>query len=254
MTSTPALPCSEVDELAAAYALGAVDPHEEQAISAHLTSCTERHEEARDSIVGGATVTTMLDPIAPSPALRDRVMMTVARTPQDHRLHMAPVAESNRSGVPAPRRAWWQVSPVASAVAALGFAAAVGLGAWGITVNSELRERDSALRAVAAADAIYAASGEAGSGWVIQTGAEARFVATGLTDLPSNRLYELWVIDDEGNAAPAGTFTDTDVTLVTLERGLEGASMIAVTVERERVEQPTSDPVLVAQITPSDDV
>ena len=115
-------------------------------------------------------------------------------------------------------------------------------------LNDELRERDAALQAVASADAIYGASGEAGSGWLIQTGDEARFVATDLADLPSDRLYELWVIDGEGIASAAGTFTETDVTLVKLERSLEGASVFAVTVERERVDRPTSDPVIVAEV------
>lgn len=248
MTGAPTLLCSEVDELAAAYALGAVEPHEERAISAHLTSCAERHEEARDAIAGGAVVAASLEPSTASAALRDRVMATVARTPQDHRPHVAPVTQRNRGVVSTPRRAWWQFSPFPAALAAVGLAAAVGFGAWGMTINNELQERNAALRAVASADAIYAASGEAGSGWLIQTGDEARFVATDLTDLPSNRLYELWVIDGEGVPAPAGTFTDTDVTLVKLERSLEGASMFAVTVERERVERPTSDPVMVAEI------
>lgn len=250
MTRIQGIVCSEVDELAAAYAVGGVEPHEEQAISAHLTSCSEPHAETRDLIVGGAVVPTMLEPITPSAALRERLMSTVARTPQDHRLHTAPVPDRVRAVVSAPRRAWWQANPLPSALAAVGLAAAVGLGAWGLTVNNELREREAALGAVASADAIYAASGAAGSGWLIQTGDEARFMATDLTELPSDRLYELWVIDAEGNAAPAGAFTDTDVALVKLERGLEGAAMFAVTVERELVEQPTSEPVMVAQIDP----
>lgn len=248
MTRAPELRCLEVDELAAAYALGAVEPHEEHAIGAHLAACPERHDEARDSIVGGAVVPTALEPITPSADLRNRLMATVARTPQDHRLHMAPVGERTRGVVSTPRRAWWQLSSSPSVLAAVGLTAAVGLGAWGITTNNELRERDAALRAVASADAVYAASGQAGSGWLVLTGDDARFIAADLTDLPSDRLYELWVIDGEGNAAPAGTFTDTDVTLVKLERGLEGAAMFAVTVERERVEQPTSEPVMVAEI------
>jgi anti-sigma-K factor RskA len=248
MTDPRAHLCSEIDELAAGYALGAVDPHEERGISAHLTSCAEPHAEARDYVAAAAALPSVLDPITPSAALRDRLMSTVARTPQDHRLHTAPVAESNSRLPSRPRRPWWQLSPLPSALAAAAFAAAIGLGAWGLTLNSDLRERDAALRAVASADAIYAASGEAGSGWLIQTGDEARFVATELADVPSDRLYELWVIDDEGNAMAAGTFTDTDLTLVNLERGLEGASVFAVTVEHERVDRPTSDPVIVAEI------
>lgn len=248
MTGITSFQCSEVDALAAAYALGALEPDEERAISSHLMSCTEAHDETRDFIEGAAAVPIVLDPVAPSAALRARVMRTVARTPQDHRLHTAPVAHSNRRGASTWRRAWWQVGPLPSALAAVGLAAAVGLGAWGLSISTELRERDAALRAVASADAIYAASGEAGSGWLFQTGDEARFVAADLADLPSDRLYQLWVIDAEGNAAAAGTFTDTDVTLVPLERSLEGATLFAVTVERQRVEQPTTEPVLVAEI------
>ena len=248
MTGFRSFHCSQVDDLAASYALGAMEPEEERAISSHLTSCTEAHNEARASIEGAAALTTVLDPVAPSAALRARVMGTVARTPQDHRLHTAPVAESNRRAASTQRRAWWQVGPLPSAIAAVGLAAAVGLGAWGWSINTELRERDAALRAVASADAVYAASGEAGSGWLIQTGDEARFIAADLAALPSDRLYQLWVIDAEGNAAAAGTFTETGVTHVPLERSLEGAALFAVTVERERVEQPTTDPVLVAEI------
>ena len=248
MTGMRPFNCSEVDELAAVYALGAGEPDEEREISSHLSDCTEPHDAARDFIEGAAALTAVLDPVAPSAALRARVMGTVARTPQDHRLHTAPVAERNRRLASRRQRAWWQVGPLPSALAAVGLAAAVGLGAWGMSINNELRERDAALRAVASADAMYAASGQAGSGWLIQTGDEARFVAADLADLPSDRLYQLWVIDPEGNAAAAGTFTETGVTHVPLERSLEGAALFAVTVERERVEQPTTDPVLVAEI------
>ena len=169
MTGFRSFHCSQVDDLAASYALGAMEPEEERAISSHLTSCTEAHNEARASIEGAAALTTVLDPVAPSAALRARVMGTVARTPQDHRLHTAPVAESNRRAASTQRRAWWQVGPLPSAIAAVGLAA-------------------------------------------------------------------------------AGTFTETGVTHVPLERSLEGAALFAVTVERERVEQPTTDPVLVAEI------
>jgi anti-sigma-K factor RskA len=242
------LDCSRTDELAAAYALGALDGSDERALSAHLVTCDRLHAEARSLIDAAAVLPASLDPVAPSPALRDRLMATVAATPQEHRPAVAPVRERVAAPIE-PRRAWWQLGPLPAGLAALGLAAAVGLGAWGVSVNAQLAERDAALRAVASADSIHAASGAVGSGWVIESGDEAMFMAEDLAELPDGQLYEFWLIDAEGNAAAAGVLTETDdVTLVTLERGIEDAAVFAVTVEAERVEQSANDPVMVAAL------
>ena len=248
MSVRQAMNCSAVDELAAAYALGALDAGEERAVSTHLATCEEPHAEARSLIDAALVVPSSLEPVRPSAALRDRLMTTIAATPQEHR----PAAGSGgqSSEMPAePRRSWWRLSPLPSALAAMGLAAAIGLGAWGVTVSNRLAERDAVLEAIASADAIYAASGEAGSGWVIQTGDQAMFMAEDLADLPPDQLYEFWLIDADGTAVAAGTLSDTDgVALVTLERNLAGATTFAVTVETERVEQSANDPVMVGAI------
>jgi anti-sigma-K factor RskA len=248
MTEHPRLDCAAVDELAASYALGAVEPGEDRDISDHLASCEQPHEDARALISVAAVLTSSLERVEPSPGLRERLMTTIADTPPEHR----PVA-SVREHVGAPeaarRPAWWRLSPLPSALAAGALAAAIGLGAWGITLNRQLAERDAALRAVASADAIYAASGTAGSGWVIESGEAAMFMAEDLADLPPDRLYEFWLIDADGNAVAAGTLNDTDgVALVTLEGDLEDATIFAVTVETERVDQSVNEPVMVAAI------
>ena len=46
--------CEQVDELAGAYALGAVDADEDRSISEHLATCDQPHVEARDLIGAGA--------------------------------------------------------------------------------------------------------------------------------------------------------------------------------------------------------
>lgn len=242
------LDCSSADELAAAYALGALDSAEDRAVSAHLATCDNAHAEARELIDAASILPAMLEPVAPSAALRGRLMATVAATPQEHR--PAPVSVRERlAPAPEPRRAWWQFGPLPAAMAAVGLAAVVGLGAWGVSANTQLAERDAALRAVASADSIHAASGSVGSGWVIESGDVAMFMATELADLPDDQLYELWLIDADGNAVAAGILTDTDgVVLVTLERGLADAAVFAVTVETERVEQSVNDPVMVAAL------
>jgi anti-sigma-K factor RskA len=147
------------------------------------------------------------------------------------------------------RRPWWRVAPLATALAAVALAAAVGLGAWGISLNQQLAERDAALRAVASADAAYAVSGSAGSGWVLQSDGEAIFLAESLAELPADQIYELWLIGDDEVPVAVGTIADPEgVAVVTLEQPLEGAAVFAVTVESERVDAPTSDPVLVATL------
>ena len=245
MTNRLELDCAGVDELAAAWALGAVDPGEDRALSAHLASCDRPHEAARAATEGASLVPASLTPVAPSAGLRGRLMATVAATPQEHR----PAVRVAVHAPAGPARPWWRISPLPSAIAAVALVAAVGLGAWGLSLNAQLAERDAALRAVAAADAAYVAQGEIGNGWVIQNGDEAMFMAEGLADLATGQLYELWLIDADGTAVAAGTLTDTDgVTLVPLERPLEDAVTFAVTIETERVEQSQNDPVMIAAI------
>ena len=248
MSDRITLDCSSVDELAASYALGAVDASEEVAISAHLAACREPHAEARSLIDVATVVPYSLEGVTPSGGLRERLMATVAETPQEHRPAVASVGQR----VPPAetrRQPWWRTSWQPSALAAVGLALAVGLGAWGVTLNNQLAERDTVLRAVASADAIYEASGSAGSGWVIEAGDQAMFMAEDLAELPSDRLYEFWLIDADGNAVAAGILTDTDgVAIATLERDLEGATTFAVTIETERVDQSVNDPVLLAAL------
>ena len=245
MTPRIELDCAAVDELAAAYALGAVDPAEDRAISEHLATCDEPHDDARAVLDGAATVAASLEPVSPSAGLRDRLMASVASTPQDHRAPGARAAQP----IEEPRRPWWRVAPLATAVAAIAVVAAVGLGAWGLSMRGELNDRDAALEAVASADAIYAASGAAGTGWVVESGDQAMFMARDLAPLPTGSIYELWLIGPDGEPTAVGTMADAaGVALVTLEEPLAGSTTFAVTVESERVDSPTSEPVLVAPL------
>ena len=242
--------CRTVDDLAAAYALGAVDPEEERAVSHHLRTCAQPHAEARSVIDAAALLPASLDPVTPSAALRGRLMSTIASTPQEHRqpapVRLRPV---DTPASPTSRRAWWQLRPLPAALAAAGLAAAIGLGGWNVDLRTQLADRDAALRAVASADAAYAASGSAGRGWVFEAGGSAFFVADRLASLPSDRIYELWLIEPGADPVAVGVLTDTDGTaIVTLERSLGAATAFAVTVEEERVDAPTSDPVLVAAL------
>lgn len=238
------LACRSVDELAAAYAAGALDADEERAVSAHLATCTEPHADSRALVDAGAALPASLEPVPPPPGLRNRVLASVQATPQDHRpAQRSATAPTVSAGQP--RRRWWQVTPLPTAVAALSLAAAIGVGTWGIGLRDQLEDRDAALGVIAAADAVYPVSGAAGSALVVQTEDRALFIAGNLADLPAGRLYEFWLIGPDATPVPAGILRDTDgVAVVALEAGLGDATTFAVTVEAERVDAPTSTPVL----------
>jgi anti-sigma-K factor RskA len=240
--------CEEFDELAGAYALGAVDADEDRSMSEHLATCDQPHVLARDLIGAGAALALGTEDVDPSPGLRDRLMTTVAEIPQEHRPSTVAAATPLAADAE-PRRPWWRMQPVAMGIAAVALALAIGLGAWGLNLNAQLAEREDALRAVANAEAAFAVAGSAGSGWVIESGDVAHFVADDLAEPPPGQIYELWLLDAEGNPTAVGTVDDPDdLVVVPLEEDLDNATTFAVTVEQQRVEAPTSAPVLVASL------
>jgi anti-sigma-K factor RskA len=244
-----------VDELGAAYALDALEPDEARAVRDHLATCTEPHAELRGLVGADQVLAMSLDLVEPSPALRERVMASIERASQER----APVAQRPAAvEPPQPRRAGWldRLSPrVARPLAVAAVVALVAVGAWGVTLQAQLAERDRALRAVADAiadgETAFRVEGTAGRGYVVDTpGSGAALVVADLAALPAGRIYELWLLDAAGAPVAVGTFTPTDgeLAVVELERDLAGFTTFAVTVEASRVHAPTSDPVMVAPL------
>lgn len=235
------LDCAAVDEIAAAYLLGAVDPDEERLVTEHLASCRAPHAELRDG-VPGEVLAMALAPVEPSLELRERLMASIARTPQEHAA--PPVVErapTTRGGL-----LGWLSPGWARGLAAAGAAAVLALAAWNIGLQAELDASRAVARAIAEAEAVHSVTGEAGRGLLLDTGAGAAFVPAELDDLPADRLYEAWLIPAGGAPVAVGTFRPGDgPMLVPLDQGLEGFATFALTIERERVAAPTGDPVLV---------
>ena len=237
--------CETVDELAAAYAVGAVEPSEERAIRTHLEACDQPHPEVRALVNAAELLPLSVDEVTPSPGLRARVMTTIATTPQEHR----PAASVRSAHERLRRPGWWRLSPAALAGAAAAFVLVVALAAWNVTLQQQVAQRERALRAVAAADAAHPVSGTAGSGWLLVTEGATVFLADGLAALPQDRIYELWPIEADGSPVAVGTIDRADtVIVVPLERPAGDAVAFAVTVEVDRVDAPTSEPVLIASL------
>jgi anti-sigma-K factor RskA len=129
------------------------------------------------------------------------------------------------------------------------------VGAWNLTLQSQLDQRDRTLRAVAAAisgsDIAFRVEGSAGRGYVVDTpGVGAALVIADLAELPADRIYELWLIDGDGTPLAVGTFTASSdaVAVVQVERDLAQFATFAVTVEAERVDAPSGAPVMVGSL------
>lgn len=250
------LDCERTDELAAAYALDALEPSEAAAVGRHLATCDRAHVEARSVVGMGALVAASSAPVEPRLELRDRVMTTVATTPQDHRATAtAPVAPA--PSAPARSRDWWgwlrpslaqRLAVVAVPLAAILAVVAIGLGA-------QVADRDRALSEVAAVLAgggqALRVDGTAGRGYLLRQGDQATLVAADVAAPSGSALYEMWLIPADGAPVPAGTFRPEgdDLVVARLSGSLARATVFAVTLEQQPVDAPTSNPVLTVDLT-----
>ncbi len=236
----PLLTCDEADELAGAWGLGALDRTEADEVASHLASCDRPHEELHAAAGAGSVLEAALEPIQPSAGLRDRVMDSIGA---------APIA-------PQPAPAPWYRREWVPRVAALAAAAAiVGLAVWNVQLRGELGDREAELRQVASAlssgGPAITVSGPAGNGLLV-TSQDGPILVAGVPPPEPGHLYEMWLIDEAGLPVAVGTFTladDDELVIAQLERATTGFVTFAVTVEQERVEAPTTDPVLVAPLS-----
>jgi anti-sigma-K factor RskA len=253
--------CADIDSLAGALALGAVDADELAAAGEHLATCPEPHAELRSLLGVDAVVAASVEPNQPSAALRDRLLATVAATPQDQAERVAPAVAAAPAPAEEPRparRGWldWLSPNVARPLAVAAVVALIAVGVWGLSLTSQLDEQRQALRAVAdaiaAGETAFRVDGDAGRGYVVDTSGEgASFVVTDVSALDADQLYVLWLIGPDGVPVDVGAFEPSDaaVAVVPVEQDLSGFDTFAVTVEAERVDAPTSDPVMVGAVT-----
>lgn len=250
------LSCASADELAPAAALGS-HPELSEPVARHLATCAQDHAETRELLAAVGALAGAVQPVEPSSQLRSRLMATIAQTPQGA---ARPAQRGHAEGPRAPsaRPGWreWLRPALARGIAAAGAAAVVVLAVVAFQLQSQLTARDATLQAVAQAlsrgEQVLAVKGSAGSGYLVR-GPDDRATLL-LADLhapPSGHLYEMWLIDADGAALPAGTFvsSETDVSVVDVAGAVGNATTFAVTLEQHRVDQPTSDPVLVADLT-----
>jgi preprotein translocase subunit YajC len=247
------LSCAQADELTAAVAAGGADAETRRDFLRHLRECSQPHAETRELIAAANALPPAVVPVTPRPALRERLMATIANTPQQA---IAPPAARGNVHADPSARDWfgWLRPGVARGLALVAVPLVLVLVVFAFRLQSDLSARDATLQQLAQAlsrgDEVFAAKGSAGAGYVVRGDDRASLIVADLAPAPSGHVYEMWLIDAAGHAAAAGTFSvEGEVSVAQLDTTIGQATMFAVTLEQRRVEQPTSDPILVADLT-----
>lgn len=231
----------EVRDLVPIYALDGLSGNEELEVRAHLTTCAACRGSLESCQEATAAFAVAVDPVAPPPALRRRVLDGVAQTAQLPATRRQPAGPSHHSGN-AQRLPWrWQRMGALVAVAAV-----LVLGVLSITLGVELHSRNAELNKEQHFIASYVgapvlttvpmvAAGSqakaAGQVYVGATGESGGLVATGLSN-PRGNVYQLWLIQN-GKPSPLAAFTpdSAGVALVPIQANLSGMQGMAVTLE-----------------------
>lgn len=122
--------CEEFEELSGAYVLGAITPEEHRAAQAHVATCA-KCSSLLQGLSAAASILPLTAPqVAPSPALKERVMEAIRRESQPIPLrpHMRQITR---------RRAAWPTRLVAVAALVLALLTA-GMTAWNIALQHQV--------------------------------------------------------------------------------------------------------------------
>jgi hypothetical protein len=219
MTTRPTLTCDEVRDLAPLFATDALDADEMAAVREHLADCPEAHEELLAFGEAASALLETIEPVAPPPALKAR-LMAAAEADLESGAHPASTVTVPPGSIAPLTR------PVAVDLAAerarrrsrLGWLVAVAavigviaLGGWNIALRQDLTAaqayQDGVDQALALATqpgsvtAILASEDGSSSGLaVIAADGTTRITVQGLAPTSGSQVYTAWAI--EGDAAP----------------------------------------------------
>lgn len=246
----------EIHDLAAAYALDALDAEERRTFEAHVDRC----QRCRDDIAsfGPAVLSLALaaEGAEPPAGLRERIL---ADARADQSIHAQPEPEPE----PPSKVVWLGAARdrrelasrflrprVLGGAFAVAAAAAVALAVWGSTISGSLDRERSARQAEAAALAAFADPSavhvSAGTAALAVAGGRAALSVAKLPPAPGGKTYEAWVIPPGKPPIPAGTFDSRGGRgVVLLKAPVHRGATVAVTVEKAGgAKVPTGKPVV----------
>lgn len=206
----------EIHELAAPYALDALDSEDRWTYERHLDTCDLCREEVAALREIATNLAYGVEGKEPPADLRARIVAAAREEPR------------SATVLPMRQRRW--MLPATAAAAAAAACAAVGLGLWANTL------RDAPTRVVAME----------GGGSLIVSGNQATLVAC-VKAPPAGKTYEAWVIEN-GVTRPAALFAG-GCQHVVLDKPVQSGTSVAVTLEAAGgVEAPTGVALMSADV------
>ena len=226
-------------ELAAAYALDALDGDELRAYEQHLAGCERCRKDVQSFRATAGALAYDVD-LPPLPEALEHRILDAARS-------------ERADVVPLPRR--WAIPAAAAGITAA--AAAIVLGIWTIHLSNSLdreqaqRDSQAALLAILSDCTATATEGASGRVCVSPTG-RAVLAVDGLEPAGHGKTYEAWVIAGK-QVEPAGLFQGgPGRRYLRLSKRVPERATVGVTIERAGGSRtPTLPMLLKAEVRPS---
>lgn len=247
------MPHEEVDELIAAYSLGAVSEPEADMVRRHLPNCPECQDTLLRMTEVVAVLPLSLEEVEPPAGLRDRLMASAGGDQE-----AAPVMTSSL-GSDVPQHAQ-SVAPTGGHLrflhrvprwAPVAVAAMLLVGLFGWNVGLHTRQPVAPGGTVEAATLVDSNDGGVGNVTYVRDQRMALVSFHGLSAPRPGKTYELWVIPVGGKPVPAGVFLpDADGSkIMVVNRAINHGDTIAVTEEPTGgVPQPTGAVEITGQL------
>lgn len=228
----------QFQENIAAYALGALDQEEAVQLEEHLQSCQECQHELADYQSIAVGLLESVPPIAPDPKVKNAL---AARLPNDGTEPSSPTLWSKLQSL-------FQFSfGKAAAVVAVIFLVGLNiisliqirdLRAQQVELAQRIQAEQSAIALLAYPGTQIISASETRSGsLLINTRSNTAILLThDLPELPADKTYQIWLIDEQGNRVSGGLFlpqTEQAYNLVEVDRSypLEDFVALGVTIE-----------------------
>jgi anti-sigma-K factor RskA len=244
------------EDLKDAYVLGALPEEERLEFEQYLLTNPDLQTEVEElNAVAGLLALSTQDQ-EPAPELRRRIMDAVQ-------------AEAVQAEVQQPRASrwsWltglWEVVGVRDLALAGAAGLVVGLFSWSMLLQGEVQDLQGRVQGLQGQVQAQQAQGPqmiALGGAGTEQGARAEvvtleddravLVAEDMPPVPEGKTYQIWVIKGD-TPQPSGLFEPKgDSIAAVVEKPVEGADTVAVTVEPEGgSKKPTTDPMLVGEV------
>lgn len=182
--------CHEFEELAGAYALGAVTPEEKSRADAHLAHCLQCQKLARELIATAHVLPLSVEPIPHSSLQKEALFARIRASEASRRGQPGP---SQLRQPPARKRSWH--TPLLAVAAVLLLALLAGMTAWNISLQHQLATQPAPPTVkVYTLQGLGQKQGISGEIIALPQQGTTTLIVHGLARLQGSHIYQGWLL------------------------------------------------------------